>query len=449
LPFENLSADSDQEYFSDGLTEEVISDLSNVHVLRVISRSSAMTFKGTKTTIPEIARRLNVQYVLEGSVRKAGNSLRITAQLIDARSDAHIWAEKYSGTLDDVFDIQEKVSRAIVAALKLNLALEEKPRRPVDPEAHEAYLKGRFYWNKRTGSDLQRAIQYFDQAIEREPIYALAYAGLASTYVILPSYASVPKGETMPKAEAAANKALELDATLAEARAVLGLIKSEFEWDWAGAEREFKLAIELDPSNPTARHWHTLLLLHLGRLDEALAEIKRAQKLDPLSLVINTVMGDALYLRREYDGAISQHKKTLELDPGFAVAHFHLGVVYAAHGKLDEAITESQKARALTGSGPYGLANLGYCHARAGRRSEAAKIVNDLLDLSGQGYSVSFDIAQIYLGLDDKDKTFEWLEKAYQERPQFLLYLKTQPLWDGLRSDSRFTALLKKMGLAD
>ncbi len=449
LPFENLSPDPDQEYFSDGLTEEVISDLSNVRVLRVISRSSAMTFKGTKTTIPEIARRLKVQYVLEGSVRKAGNSLRITAQLIDARSDAHIWAEKYSGTLDDVFDIQEKVSRAIVEALKLKLTPEEKPRLSVNPEAHEAYLKGRFYWNKRTGSDLQKAVNYFNQVIEKDPMYALAYAGLASAYAVLASYAPMPQMEAMSKAEAAANRALELDAKLAEAHAVLGSIRSEFEWDWAGGEREFKRAIELDPSNPTARHWYTLLLLQLGRLDEALAEIKRANELDPLSLVINTVMGDALYFRREYDEAIVQHKKTLELDPCFAVAHLHLGVVYEAQGKSDEAIAEFQKGRALIGSGPYGLSSLGYGYARAGERSEAAKIVNELLEFPGQGYSVSLDIAQIYFGLDDKDKAFEWLEKAYQERPQLLPYLKTQPLWDGLRSDPRFTALLKKMGLAD
>jgi len=449
LPFENLSPDPDQEYFSDGLTEEVISDLSKVRILRVISRSSAMAFKGTKTTIPEIARRLNVQYVLEGSVRKAGNSLRITAQLIDARSDAHIWAEKYSGTLDDVFGIQEKVSRAIVEALKLSLTPEEKPRRPVNPEAHEAYLKGRFYWNKRTGSDAHRAIKYFDQAIEKDPSYALAYAGLASAYVILPQYALVPAKETMPKAEAAANRALELDATLGEAHAVLGLIKTQFEWDWAGAEREFKRAIELDPSYPTAHHWYSNTLRHLGRFDECLVEIKRAQELDPLSLIISSVVGAALHYMRRYDEAIVQCEKTVELDPGFPGAHSMLGYVYEGQGRFDEAIAEFQKARVLAGSGPVGLADLGEGYARAGRRSEAARILNELLEFSRQGYSVSCEIAGIYRGLGEKDKTFEWLEKAYQERSDGLPDLKSDPFWDSLRSDPRFTALLKKMGLAD
>jgi serine/threonine protein kinase/Tfp pilus assembly protein PilF len=449
LPFENLSPDPDQEYFSDGLTEEIISDLSNVHILRVISRSSAMTFKGTKTTIPEIARRLNVQYVLEGSVRKAGSSLRITAQLIDARTDVHIWAEKYSGTLDDVFDIQEKVSRAIVAALKLNLAPEEKPRRPLNPEAHEAYLKGRFYWNKRTGSDAQRAIEYFNEAIEKDPTYALAYAGLASAYVLLPQYALVPATEAIPKAEAAANRALELDAALGEAHAVLGLVRSDFEWDWAGAEHEFKRAIDLDPTNPTARHWRALLLSHLGRLDEALAEIGRARDLDPLSLAISTVVGTILYYMRQYDEAIVQCKKAVDLDPGFPTAHSFLGAVYEAQGRFDEAIAELQEAKALAGSGPVGLADLGEGYARAGRRSEAARILNELLEFSRQGYSASCEIAQIYFGLGEKDKTFEWLEKAYQEKSSGLSYLGSDPGWDGLRSDPRFTTLLKKMGLAD
>ncbi len=449
LPFENLSPDPDQEYFSDGLTEEVISELSRVRELRVISRSSAMTFKGTKTTIPEIARRLNVQYVLEGSVRKAGNSLRITAQLIDARSDAHIWAEKYSGTLDDVFDIQEKVSRAIVDALKLNLTLDEKPRRPVNPEAHEAYLKGRFYWNKRTAKDLEAAIGYFKQAIEKDPGYALAYDGLASTYVALSEYALVPPKEAMPKAEAAAHKALELDAALAGAHAVLGLIKWRFEYNWAGAEREFRRAIELDPGNQTAHHWYTLLLFRLGRLDEALAEITRARELDPLSLIISTVVGVVLRYRRQYDEAVVQHKKTLELDAGFPEAHLQLGWAYERQGRFDKAIEEFQEASVLAGSRGYGLPETGYAYARSGNKGEATRILNELLGLSRHAYSVSSGIALVYCGLGDKDNALGWLERAYQERAMYSASLKVSPVWDDLRSDPRFTALLRKMGLAD
>jgi len=294
---------------------------------------------------------------------------------------------------------------------------------------------------------LQTAIGYFNQAIEKDPNYALAYAGLASTYVILPEYSGLPPKEIMPKAEASARKALELDAKLAEAYAVLGLIKTNYDWDWAGAESEFKRAIELDPSYPTAHHWYSMLLSDLGRLDEALSEIKRAQELDPLSLVINKVVGLFLYYMRQYNKAIDRLKKTLELDPNFPGAHYDLGYVYEAQGKFDEAIAELKKARTIVGSGPYGLSDLGHAYARAGKKSEALKILNELFEFSKQGYSVSFDIGFVYYGLGDKEKSFEWFEKAYQERSDWLVYLKVDPLWDGLRSDPRFVALMKKMGL--
>jgi len=449
LPFENLSADPDQEYFSDGLTEEVISDLCKVRVLRVISRSSAMTFKGTNKRIPEIARDLGVQYVLEGSVRKAGNSLRITAQLIDARSDAHIWAEKYSGTLDDVFDIQEKVSRAIVAALKLNLAPEEKPRRSVNPEAHEAYLKGRFYWNKRTGPDLQRAIQYFDQAIEEDPGYAMAYAGLASAYAVLADWASLPPKEIIPKAKAAANRALELDATLAEARAVLGLIKSDFEWDWAGAEAEFKGAIALDPSYPTAHHWYSNMLRHLGRFDECLTEIRRAQELDPLSLVIGLNVGMMLRWMKRYDEALDQFKKMIDLDPAFQWVHSALAAVYEMQGQLDQAIAECQRGIDILGRIPAYVSALGYLYALTGKKREALSLLDELLKLDNQGHCVSVDVALVQYGLGDADKALEWLERAYQQRDAGLIDIGVDPQWAGLHSDPRFIALRKRMGLAD
>jgi serine/threonine protein kinase/Flp pilus assembly protein TadD len=447
LPFENLSPDPDQEYFSDGLTEEVISELCKVRVLRVISRSSAMTFKGTKKKIPEIARELNVQYVLEGSVRKAGNSLRITAQLIDGRSDAHVWAEKYAGTLDDVFDIQEKVSRAIVEALKISLAPAERRRQSVNPEAHEAYLKGRFYWNKRTERDLKKALEYFNQAIDKAPNYAMAHAGLASTYVILADYAPVVQREVMPKAEEAANRALELDPKLAEAYAVLGAIKAEMEWDLVGAERYYKRAIELDPNNPTVRHWHTLLLAQTGKLDEASSEIKRARELDPLSLVIGTVAGNVLHNKRRYDESATQLKKVLELDRGFAEAHRCLGATYAMQGKFSEAIAEFQEARELAGEGTHGLGALGYIYARSGNEREAKRILNELLGLSDRGYSLSYWIATVYCGLKEMDAAIQWLERAWEERA-VQNDVGVSPFWDDLRPDPRFTALLRKMGIA-
>jgi TolB-like protein/Flp pilus assembly protein TadD len=449
LPFENLSPDTDQEYFSDGLTEEVISDLSKVRVLRVTSRSSAMAFKGTKTTIPEIARRLNVQYVLEGSVRKAGNSLRITAQLIDARSDAHIWAEKYSGTLDDVFDIQEKVSRAIVDALELNLAPKEKPRRAINPEAHEAYLRGRFYWNKRTGSDLRRAIQYFDQAIAKDPGYALAYAGLASAYVVIADWASLPPKEVTPKAKAAANRALELDDALAEACAVLGLIKGDFEWDWAAAESELKRAIALDPSYPTAHQWYSNTLRHLGRFEECLAEIRRAQELDPLSLVISLNVGVIFGWMKRYDEAIDQYRKIKDLDPSFPWVHSSLAVVYEMQGRLDQAIGECQRGIDVLGRIPVYISYLGYLYALTGKKREALSLLNELLKLDHQGYCVSLDVALVHYGLSDTNKAFEWLERAYRQRDAALADIGVDPQWARLRSDPRFAALLKKIGLAD
>jgi len=451
LPFRDMSPQGDQDYFCEGMAEELINALAQLEGLRVVARTSAFQFKGKNLDVRNIGEQLDVGTVLEGSVRKAGNRVRVTAQLVSVADGFHLWSEKYDRDLEDIFSIQDEISLAIVERLKVRLLGEEKDRLlkryTKNLDAHNLYLQGRWMWNKRTEEGLRKAIGYFRQAIEKDPNYALAYAGLASTYAVLPEHAVIPPKEMIPKAEGAARKALELDHTLAEAHAVLGMIKSEVEWDWAGAEREFKRAIEIDPSNPTARHWYSHRLRCLGRLDEALAEIKRAQELDPLSLVISVNVGEVLYYMRQYDEAIAQCKKTLELDPNFALAHYGLGSVYAAQGTFDEAIAEFQKARALLGSSPFGLSELGYGYARSGNKGEAARILNELLGLSKQAYSVSSGIALVYYGLGDKDKAFEWLEKAYQEREGGFLYLKIDPGWDGLRSDPRFTALLKKMGL--
>ncbi|MCX5801031.1 MAG: protein kinase [Candidatus Eisenbacteria bacterium] len=451
LPFRDMSPQGDQDYFCEGMAEELINGLAQVEGLRVVARTSAFQFKGKNLDVRKIGEQLDVGTVLEGSVRKAGNRVRVTAQLVSVTDGYHLWSEKYDREMEDVFSIQDEISLAIVEKLKVRLLGEEKDRLlkryTKNLDAYNLYLQGRWMWNRRTEEGLKKAIGYFRQAIEKDPNYALAYAGLASTYVVLPEHAVIPPKEMISEAEGAARKALELDPTLGEAHAVLGMIKSEVEWDWAGAEREFKRAIELDPSNPTAGHWHSHLLRHRGRLDEALAEIKRAQELDPLSLVISSNVGEVLYYLRQYDEAIAQYKKTLELDPNFAVAHSCLGSVYAAQGRFDEAIAESQKARALLGSSPFGLSELGYAYARSGNKGEAARILNELLGLSKQAYSVSSGIALVYCGLGDKDKAFEWLEKAYQKREGGFLYLKMDPAWDGLRSDARFSELLKKMGL--
>jgi serine/threonine-protein kinase len=452
LPLQNLSGDPNQEYFSDGMTEALITELQKIRSLRVISRTSVMRYKKAQKLLPEIARELNVRAVVEGSVLREGDNVRVNVQLIQASPEKHLWAENFDRTMKSILALQSDVAQAIAREIRVVVTPDEQKRmassRSVNPEAHEAYLKGRFYWNKRRGEDLKTAIGYFDQAIEKDPSYATAYAGLASTYVLLPEYAGLPPKEIMPKAEAAATKALELDSTLAEAHAVLGLIRYEFDWDWAGAESEFKRAIELDPNYPTAHHWYSSLLSRFGRFDEALSESKRALELDPLSLVINENVGAILSSTGQFDKAIDQLKRALELDPNFSATHLDLGTTYARQGKYDEAIAEFRKVRELVGGGPFGLANLGYCYARVGKKSAAVKILNELFEFSKHGYSVSAEIASIYYGLGDKEKGFEWAEKAYQEREVRLVFLAAVAVSDStLRSDQRLMALLNKIGM--
>jgi len=451
LPFENLSDSKEDEYFSDGITDDIIAQLSKIAQLKVISRTSIMQYKGTSKNVREIGKELDVGTILEGSVRRAGNQVRVVAQLIDARNEGHLWADTYDRELTQIFAIQSDVAQKIAAALKAKLSPGEKERiekkQTEDSEAYQLYLKGRFYWNKRRADDLKTAIDYFNQAIAVDPGYARAYAGLASVYETLPQYSLFPPKEVMPKAEAAARKALEIDPTLAEARAALGNFKMSYEFDWAGAESEFRRAIELDPSYPTAHHWYSIWLLVFGRFDEALAEIKHAQELDPISLIINTTVADVLYEMHQYDASIEQSKKTLELDPNFAFAHSILGWAYSQQGRFDEACAEYQKVRTIVGSGPYGLADLGYAYGKTGKKGEAAQMVSSLLHASKQGYSLPYDIALVYWGLGDTIRTLEWLERAYEERSTFVMFMKTDPKWDGLRSDERFIALLKKMGL--
>jgi eukaryotic-like serine/threonine-protein kinase len=451
LPFGSLSDSREDEYFSDGTTEDIIAQLSKIGGLRVISRTSVMRYKHSEKSIPEIGRELGVATILEGSVRRAGERVRIVAQLLDVQTDEHMWAETYDRDMKDIFAIQSDVAEKIAAALKAELSPVEKERierKPTEStEAYNYYLKGRFYWNKRRSDDLKTAIEYFNQAIETDSAYALAYAGLASTFVLLPEYAGLPAKEFMPKAEAAARKALELDPALAEPHAVLGLIKRSYEWDWVGAESEFKRAIELNPSYPTAHHWYSLMLCESGRFDEAQAEIRLARELDPLSLVINVAMGSGPYYKRQYDKAVEECKKTLELDPNFALARFVLGRAYVEQGEFEAGIAEFEKARAIVGSSSLGPGDVGNAYARAGRKSDAAKILDELLQLSRQGYSVSYDIALVYWGLGDKNQALEWLERAYEERSSFLDEIKVDPKWDGLRSDPRFVALMKKVGL--
>jgi len=451
LPIANLSGDPQQEYFADGMTEALITDLSKIGALSVISRTSVMRYKGTTKPLPEIARELNVDAVVEGSVQRSGDRVRVTAQLIGARTDTHLWAESYDRDLHDILALQDDVARAIANQIKVKLTPQEQVRlasaRPVNPETHEAYLKGRYYWNKRTEEGFHRSIEYFSEATEKDPNYALAHAGLADSYIILGYFSLLPAKEAYAKAREAATRALELDDTLAEAHNALATAKADYDWDWPGAEREFRRAIELNPGYATAHQWYGRLLSELGRHEEALAEIKRAQELDPLSLIINAVGGRILLYAGRDDLAIEQLRKTLEMDPNFAHAHWFLGMAYVRKGALAEAIAEFQRATTLSSNFTQYKAGLGHAYARAGKSAEARKLLYELKELSKRRYVSWCDFAAIYAGLGDKDQAFACLERAYAQRDARLVELKVDARLDPLRADLRFADLLRRVGL--
>jgi len=451
LPLENLSGDPEEEYFADGMTEALIADLAKIRALRVPSRTSVMQYKKAKKPLREIARELNVDAIVEGSVTRSGNRVRITAQLIEAKKDRHMWAESYERDLPDILALQGEVARAIAREIRIHVTPEERGRLSrtgsVNPEAYQAYLKGSYYSSKRTEEALARGIAYFEQAIETDPGYALAYAGLADSYSLLVRYGAVRPSEAMPKAKAAAKKALELDNTLAEAYASLAYASLHYDWDWQTAERQFQRAIELAPNYETAHQWYARYLTAMGRFDEAIAEVKRAQELEPLSLIINSAVGYAYYFARRYDQAIAESRKALEMDANFSRAHFNLGLAYEQKKMFPQAIASFQKAIASSG-GPLMEAALGHAYAVAGRRAEAQEVLDRLIELSKQRYVSAYQIATIYAGLGETDQAFAWLEKAYGERNNWLAYLKVDPIFDGLRSDSRFAALVRRVGLA-
>jgi len=451
LPFVDLSQERDQEYFCDGITDELINALAKIEGLHVVSRTSVFQFKGKASDVRKIGEQLNVESVLEGSVRKAGHRLRITAQLAKAADGYHLWSGTYEREMKDVFSIQEEISRAIVSALRVPLA-GEPGRRLVEGatanlEAYNLYLKGRYNWNQRTQGGLNRSIGFFEQAIAAEPAYAAAWAGLADSYALLASYGESPPREAMPKAKAAAEKALQLDSTLAQAHVSLGFVRSFYDWDWKGAEREYRRAIELNPGYATAHHWYSGCLRAMGRVDEALAEIQRAQQLDPLSLAIGRDLGRAFRSRRQPERAIEQFRKVLELDPSFPSGYVHLGMAYEDQGSYQEALAAFLKARALPGSNPLTTGALGHCYAASGQPEEARKLLKELEGLARQRYVSAISRALIYIGLGEKDGAFQWLEKACQEHDPWLGWLNADPIFDRLRADSRFPNLLKKVRL--
>ena len=451
LPLENLSGDAAQNYFADGMTDELITDLAQISALRVISRTSVMAYKGARKPLPQIARELNVDAVVEGSVLRSGDQVRITAQLIEAATDKHLWSRSYEGELRDTLALQSRVASAIADQIRINLTPQEqaalKNVKVVNPQAYESYLKGRFFWNKRTADGLKVALAYFNQAIEEDPRYAPAYSGLADTYALLGDwqYAVMTPKEAYPKAKAAAIKALELDSALGEAHNSLAFVLDGFDWDFDAAGKEFRRGIELNPGYATAHHWYAWHLSLLGRYDEAIAEMKKAENLDPLSLIINADLAELLVLAHANDESIEQSRKTIEMDPNFALAHNQLAQAYLQKHLYDEAVAELQKAVQLSGGSPTCIANLARAYAISGRRDETKRLLSDLKQRSNPNHSYAAEIAMIYASLGDKDQAMNWLEKGYDERfnPGVLL----RPGFDPLRSDSRFQNLVHRIGL--
>ncbi len=449
LPFKNMSPDPDQEYFSDGLTEEIITDLSQIRDLLVISRSSAMTLKGTKKKIREIAKEVNVRYVLEGSVRKAGNNLRITAQLINAANDSHLWAEKYKGTLDDVFDIQEKVSHSIADALAFKLLGSENEgmvkRYTEDLEAYNFYLKGLYFRRNLTEKDINQAIEYFNRAIEIDPEYALAYAGLAYSYMVLAFYTPVSPKEAYPKAKGAALRALELDNQIPEAHESMAAVHAYFEWSWENAERECRKIIELNPGYAWGHFHYANLLLAQMKPDAAMKEMQEAHKLDPLNVAFNRNLGEFHFRTGQLKIAIEILHRTIEMDPTFPLTHLYLGYIYTQMSMYEEALAEIRKETRLPTV--FHGSQVGIVYARMGRREEALRILNQYMELEANEVTSPYALAALCVALGEIDLCFQLLEKAFEAHDMYLYNIKADFLMDGVRTDARFTALLKKMGL--
>lgn len=451
LPLENLSADPSQNYFADGMTDELITDLAQISALRVISRTSVMAYKGARKPLPQIARELNVDAVVEGTVLRSGDRVRITAQLIDASTDKHLWSQSYEGEFRDTLALQNRVASAIAEQIRISLTPQEqaalKGGKVVNPDAYESYLKGRYFWNKRTPDGLRSALAYFNQAIEEDPKYAQSYSGLADTYALLGDwqYAVMTPKEAFPRAKDAALKAIELDATLGEAHTSLAFVLDGFDWDFQLGGKEFQRGIELSPGYATAHHWYGWHLALVGQNQEAIAEMKRAASLDPLSLIINADLAELLVISRAYDEAIEQSRKTIEMDSNFALAHNQLGQAYLGKQMYPEGVAELQTAVRLSGGSPICTANLARAYVLSGKKNDALKLLNDLIARSQPGHSNVAEIAMIYASLGDVDQAMKWLEKGYEER--FNPGVLVRPGFDSLRSDPRFQELLHRIGL--
>jgi len=451
LPFQNLSNDASQEFFADGMTDELITDLGQISALRVISRTSAMSYKATTKSLTDIARELNVEALVEGSVLRVGDRVRITAQLIRVPADEHIWAHSYEGDIRDTLALQRDVAGAIVQQIGTTLTQPElralESARPVVPEAYESYLKGRYFWNKRTRDGLNKSIEQFDRAVAMDPTYAPAYSGLADAYALSGDweYGILSPQDAAAKSHAAAIKAVSLDDNLAQAHTSLALSLDLYGWEWDAAEKEYQRALQLNPGYATAHQWYAWHLLVTGRTTDGLFELRTAYSQDPLSLIISADLADALCIAHLLDESVRQSLRTLEFDPNFALGHYQLGQAYEQKKLHSQAIAEFEKAIAIGGHADAFDANLAYSLATSGRRQEANTILTDMLARNEQNPSAQSNIALIYVGLGDRDQALAWLNEAYESRfnPSILL----RPTFDSLRPDPRFQDLRRRLGL--
>ena len=451
MPLENLSGDRDQEYFADGMTDDLIANLAKIRSLRVISRSTAMAYKGTHKTLSQIASELNVDAVVEGTVLRVGNRVRITAELVQVSTDRHLWADTYESQMEDVLALQNRVSSAIVNEIRINLSPEDQERLArnpaIAPEAYENYLKGRYYWNKRSDENLIKAIGYFEQATREDPQYALAYAGLSDCYAIISAeiFGTMPAAEAAPKARAAALRALAIDPTLAEAETSLATVKFNYDWDWSGAAEGFGKSLQHNPSYATAYQRYSLYLMAMGRSEESFEQINKARELDPLSIPINFSLGWRLYMARQYPRAIQQLRNTSEMDPSYELPHLVLGLSYAQKGDYGLAIPELRKAADLSHGTPLMISALANVYARSGNKPEAEKLLAELILQSKRQYVSPYYFAVVYVGLGEREKAMDWLEKAFADRSNGLVFLKVEPELDDLRSNPRFVSLREKL----
>jgi TolB-like protein/Flp pilus assembly protein TadD len=450
LPFENASHDTETEYLSDGISEALINSLSELPQLRVIARTTAFRYKGKQIEPQAVGRELKVQTVLMGIVRQLGDRLNVQVDLVDAATGSQLWGQEYERKLVDVLAVKQALVREVTEKLRLKPTGEQQQRLTQrdtsNPEAYQFYLKGRYYWNKRTADNVKKAIDQFQHAADKDPNYALAYAGLADCWVLQEDYVGIPATESYPKAKTFAERALQLDSSLAEAHASLGFIYTNL-WQWEQAEEEFKRAIKLNPNYSTAPHWHSICLLNLGRIDDAMAEIKRAHELDPLSPVIGTTLTYAYFAKGDVNATIAQCKAVIELDPEYPRAHEYLGLSYLKEARHSEAISELQKAVELSGRDRRPLRDLGYGYAVSGQRAEAVAVLEELQAKYDKQEALGQDSAAVYTGLGDKNQAFAWLEKDFEAHSGLLPWIGWAPAFESLRSDPRCADLLRRMGL--